>query len=104
LGLLGARAPQRGAARARWFRENGWEFLLSKKVVRFVRFVVTGSVCGAKRAPHTERNYRRELCKVCKTGAPVCFLLYPQKTHQPLDTRKPKRFEDSGNREKGKSK
>lgn len=39
---------------------------MSKKFVRFVRFVVTGSVCGAKRAPHTESNSRRELCKVCK--------------------------------------
>ncbi len=44
------------------------KFFCLKKFVRFVRFVVTGSVCGAKRAPHTESNSRRELCKVCKTG------------------------------------
>jgi hypothetical protein len=27
-----------------------WEFLLSKKFVRSVRFVVTGAVCGAKKS------------------------------------------------------
>ena len=62
-------AGRRGAASAEG--KSGWGFLLSKKFVRFVRFVVTGSVCGAKRAPHTESNSRRELCKVCKTVSPA---------------------------------
>ncbi len=109
---LGAWGPLGGAsAPSRAEEKSFWEFLLSKKFVRFVRFVVTGSVCGAKRAPHTESNSRRELCKVCKTGgcAILCLALpantpaagMPQKR---CGYPEPKGFEGSGNREKGKSK
>jgi hypothetical protein len=46
-----------------------WEFLLSKKFVRFVRFVVTGGVCGTKRAPHTEVTLAESFVRFVRPGA-----------------------------------
>ena len=72
--LAGGRGALAGGGKEGRGERKGFSsrnFFCLKKFVRSVRFVVTGSVCGAKRAPHTESNSRRELCKVCKTVSPA---------------------------------